>query len=89
MTTYLLIAAAAVVLYPAIANRLRRNAKAEPWGDIKLIAPPPASTPTFLDATRDLANVRKRLTATGHLEDEQREAIDVLQLALTSGSDSE
>lgn len=45
------------------------------------------SRPSFLEATSCLASVRKRLNLTDSLDDEQKEAIDVLQLALTSGSD--
>lgn len=43
--------------------------------------------PTFLEATAALADVKKRLRNTDSLDEEQAEAINVLQLALTSGSE--
>ena len=53
------------------------------------VSPPAPRVPTFLEATGNLANVRRRLVATELLGDPERKAIDVLQLALTSGSDKE
>ncbi len=44
-------------------------------------------SPTFLEATSSLANVKKRLSQTELLEDEQEEAVNILQLALTNGSE--
>lgn len=45
-----------------------------------------SSQPTFLEATASLAEVKKRLDATEALEDEQEDAVNILQLALTQGS---
>lgn len=42
---------------------------------------------TFLEATAALADVKRRLRDTEALGDEQIEAINVLQLALTGGSE--
>ena len=53
------------------------------------VSPPAPRMPSFLEATGDLANVRRRLVATDQLGDPEKKAIDVLQLALTSGSDKE
>lgn len=46
-----------------------------------------SSAPTFIQATECLASVKKRLNATETLEEEQKEAINILQLALTNGSE--
>lgn len=81
----LIAAAAAVLLWP-------RPQKQGPT----LFAPSPAEAapqtpraPTFLLATENLATVRRRLVHTDLLGDAEKKAIDVLQLALTSGSDKE
>lgn len=84
----LLIGAAAAMIVPAISARIKRASAADSWANVPALIVTPQH-PSFLDATRDLANVRKRLLSTGHLDDDQREAIDTLQLALTSGSDEE
>jgi len=43
--------------------------------------------PTYRESILNLAQVRSRLLATGHLDDDQKKAIDVLTLALVDGSD--
>lgn len=76
MTYVLLVAAAAAVLFWPSKARLPSLPTARP-----------PQIPTFLEATAALADVRRRLVAGELLGDEQRKAIDVLQLALTAGSD--
>lgn len=76
MTYVLLVAAAAAVLFWPSKARLPSLPTARP-----------PKIPTFLEATAALADVRRRLVAGELLGDEQRKAIDVLQLALTAGSD--
>ena len=81
----LMAAAAAVLFWPkakAPAPSLFTPSPAE-------VSPPAPRMPSFLEATGDLANVRRRLVATDQLGDPEKKAIDVLQLALTSGSDKE
>ena len=46
------------------------------------------SGPSYEAAIGQLAQVRLRLVATGHLADDQTRAIDVLTLALVDGSDA-
>lgn len=76
MTYMILIAAAAAVLLWPSRGKLPG-----------LPAPKPAKIPTFLEATAALADVRRRLAAGELLGEPERKAIDVLQLALTAGSD--
>ena len=76
MTYVVLIAAAAAVLFWPAKARLPA-----------LPSDRPPKIPTFLEATAALADVRRRLVAGELLGDDQRKAIDVLQLALTAGSD--
>jgi hypothetical protein len=77
MTYMLLIAAAAAVLFWPSRAKLP---------GLPVVNPAP-QIPTFLEATAALADVRRRLVAGDLLGDDQRKAIDVLQLALTAGSD--
>lgn len=82
MTSALLIAAAAAaLLWPT----------KKPSGLPSLVPTPPTppspKVPTFLEATSALADVRRRLLAGELLGDAERKAIDVLQLALTAGSE--
>ena len=79
MTYVILLAAAAAVLF---------------WPSKRPILPPLTPTgpvspkiPTFLEATSALADVRRRLLAGDLLGDAERKAVDVLQLALTAGSE--
>jgi hypothetical protein len=83
MTIAGLLAAAAAILFWPKGKPAPAPMPFEPV-DIKPMAP---RVPGFLEATAALAEVRKRLVATDELGDEEREAIDTLQLALTSGSD--
>lgn len=76
MTYVILIAAAAAVLFWPAKSKLPGLPTAKP-----------AKIPTFLEATAALADVRRRLVAGELLGDAERKAIDVLQLALTAGSD--
>lgn len=75
MYVALIAAAAAVLLWPSRASLPG------------LPAPKPPKVPTFLAATSALADVRRRLVAGELLGEAERKAIDVLQLALTAGSD--
>lgn len=51
------------------------------------IRPAAAPAVSYQAAIGDLASVRRRLLATGSLQDDQAKAIDVITLALVSGSD--
>lgn len=73
----LILAAVAVLFWPS-----RTKLPALP-----VTKPQAPRVPTFLEATSALADVRRRLVAGELLGDEQKKAIDVLQLALTAGSD--
>jgi hypothetical protein len=77
--------AAGVVAWPKMVQIVR---------SLRGVLPAPQVTPParvgYEDAIRNLAVVRARLLATGHLGDEkspQRAAIDTLTLALVAGSD--
>jgi hypothetical protein len=78
----LLAAAAAILFWP-------KSKPAPVPMPFEPLSPEPMAprVPGFLEATAALAEVRKRLVATDELGEEEREAIDTLQLALTSGSD--
>lgn len=77
--------AAAVAFWPNVADLAKKGLavlRGRPAG--------PSVVPggvSFEAAVHDLASVRSRLVATGHLGDEQKSAIDALTLALVSGSD--
>lgn len=80
MTYVILLAAAAAILFwPA--------RKAPLPSLVPTPAPASPKVPTFLEATSALADVRRRLLAGELLGDAERKAVDVLQLALTAGSD--
>jgi hypothetical protein len=72
-------AAAAVLLWPSKAELPTLPSPRPKPADPKVA--------TFLEATAALAAVRHRLVAGELLGDDEREAINVLQLALTAGSD--
>lgn len=80
MTYVILIAAAAAVLFWPSKAKLPALPTPRP-------AKPDPKVATFLEATAALAAVRHRLVAGELLGDDEREAINVLQLALTAGSD--
>ena len=85
MTIFLLIAVAGCLLFWPFA---KKSAVLSPALPVPSADPTPVEKiPTFIQATENLSVVRKRLLKTDLLDDEQREAIDVLQLALTAGSD--
>lgn len=73
----LLAAAAAVVVVPMVKMPALRCSS----------GPAPAPAVSFQAAIGDLAEVRRRLVATGTLADDQARAIDCLTLALVAGSD--
>ena len=89
MSVLLLIAVAAFVLFWPVAKKTSLLSPAIPApADV----PEPVQkeiVPSFIEATKNLATVRTRLLKTELLDDEQKEAIDVLQLALTAGSDQQ
>lgn len=86
-----LAAMAAVVV--AVGPQLRKAAEYVASlfrADPNVPAPKPldeAVAPSYRDAIGNLAAVRLRLKATGKLDDDQKQAIDVLTLALVDGSD--
>lgn len=86
-----LAAAAAVVV--AVGPQLRQAAAYVAslfMADPNVPAPKPLDevvAPSYRDAIGNLAAVRLRLKATGKLDDDQKQAIDVLTLALVDGSD--
>jgi len=85
MTWLLAVAAAAVALWP--------TGKKNGGGGVPVYVPspleldPPKRQTSYLDAVACLQKVRSRLVHTNHLEDEQTEALNVLTLALSAGSD--
>ena len=85
-TTQVLVAAAAalVAAWPLVKNAIVWLAARRP-----LPLPPAAAAikPTYSDAINDLQSVRSRLLRTGCLAQDQKNAIDVLTLALVDGSD--
>lgn len=83
MTWLLAVAAAAVALWPTG----RKTDKAPVYVPSPLELDPPKRQTSYLDAVACLQKVRSRLVHTNHLEDEQTEALDVLTLALSAGSD--
>jgi len=82
MTWLLAVAAAAVALWPT-----GKKSAPSAYAPSTLEIDPPKRQTTYLDAVACLQKVRQRLTHTNHLEDEQTEALDVLTLALSAGSD--
>ena len=86
MIIYVLLAAAALALF--MPWPLRKDSK--PALDLsKYDNPVPAQPrqPQYIQAVASLQTVQKRLSHTEHLDEEQQEAINVLALALTAGSD--
>lgn len=79
-------AAAAILLWPTAKKAVPTFAPPAPVPE-----PEPAEPwqPTFLDATVSLAAVRRRLIHTSLLAESEKKAVDILQLALTAGSDKE
>jgi hypothetical protein len=84
MTWLLAVAAAAVALWPT-----GKKAAPSAYVPSTLEIDPPKRATTYLDAVACLQKVRQRLTHTNHLEADQTEALDVLTLALSAGSDVE
>lgn len=82
MTWLLAVAAAAVALWPT-----GKKSAPSAYVPSTLEIDPPKRQTTYLDAVACLQKVRQRLTHTNHLEDEQTEALNVLTLALSAGSD--
>lgn len=83
MTVALLAAALAVFLWPTKPPSpayLNASTPATP-------APPPGP-PTYHAAIHALVTVRARLSATEHLTDATKAAVDTLTLALVAGSDA-
>ena len=85
MTWLLAVAAAAVALWPTAGKRDKAPLYLPSATEID----PPRRNTSYLDAVACLQKVRSRLVHTNHLEDEQTEALDVLTLALSAGSDVE
>jgi len=85
MTWLLAVAAAAVALWPTG----KKTDKAQVYVPSPLELDPPKRQTSYLDAVACLQKVRSRLVHTNHLEAEQTEALDVLTLALSAGSDVE
>lgn len=84
-TTILLAAAGAALLFWPKSLNLSKVKEFLPL-DIESCKGCDSSKPTFLEATASLAEVKKRLDETESLDDEQEDAVNVLQLALTKGS---
>ena len=82
MTWLLAVAAAAVALWPT-----GKRDKAPLYVPSPLELDPPKRQTSYLDAVACLQKVRSRLVHTNHLEADQTEALDVLTLALSAGSD--
>jgi hypothetical protein len=82
ITTLLLAAAAAVLLWPAAKQDSPYASSPVAYG------PPPAPKPaSYIEAVAALQLVRKRLVATDQLSEPQIDAVNVLTLALVSGGD--
>jgi len=87
ITTVLIVAAVAVVLWP----QLKTPAAPKPLvpADLAPLAPPRPPHPSYHAAIAALAQVRHRVAQTDQLGDDQKKAIEVLTLALVAGSDAE
>jgi hypothetical protein len=84
MTTFQAVMAAAAVITAAVPQ----IKQAAGWLlRLPTPTPPDQAAPSYRDAIANLAAVRLRLKATGKLDDDQKQAIDVLTLALVDGSD--
>ena len=86
MIIYVLLAAAAAALFLPWPESKKSSIDLS-----KLDAPAPSEpvrkAPSYIESVACLQTVQKRLAHTDDLEDEQREALNVLVLALSSGSD--
>lgn len=80
MTLILLAVAAAALLWPAGAEKVQPSLPPLP-------AEPASSKPTYQTAIAALATIRRRLSATASLTDAEKDAINLLTLALVSGSE--
>jgi len=88
MIIYVLLAAAALALF--MPWPLRKAAK--PALDLSKYDEPVVvkpKHPEYIHSVAALQTVQKRLSHTEHLDEEQQEAINVLALALTAGSDQQ
>lgn len=87
MTIALVAAALAVLLWPAAK---RPSPILFPAATVPAPPGPPAppAAATYAHAIHALAFVRGRLSATDHLGDAERAAIDAITLALVAGSDA-
>lgn len=87
ITTVLIVAAIAVVLWP----QMKAPATPKPLApaDMAPLTPPRPPHPSYHAAIAALAQVRHRVSQTDQLGDPQRKAIETLTLALVAGSDAE
>jgi|AACY02.3.fsa_nt_gi hypothetical protein len=83
MTWLLAVAAAAVALWPIGKKPSQRPIYIPSPAELE----PARRQTSYLDAVACLQKVRSRLVHTNHIEAEQTEALDVLTLALSAGSD--
>jgi hypothetical protein len=85
MIIYVLIAAAVVTLFWPT----KKKPSAAPTLDLSRYDERPVKlkAPAYIQSVAALQTVQKRLAHTEHLDEEQQEAINVLALALTAGSD--
>lgn len=80
MTLILLAVAAAALLWPATAEKAPPSLPSLP-------SEPVSSRPTYQTAIAALATIRRRLSSTASLTDAEKDAINLLTLALVSGSE--
>ena len=71
----LVIAAAVILLWPSSSTPVNPFVANDP------------RKPSYMDAVRSLQLVRARLSSTSQLDEAQRQALDLITLALASGSD--
>ena len=89
MIVYALIAAAALaLLWPAGLKQKKPLINIDDLDSMKPVQPERHKV-RYLDAVACLQKVAKRLELTGELEDDQKEALKVITLAISRGSVSE
>ena len=86
MTSWVQYAAVVAAIVVAASPQLKRVLAGFSWPRLG-VSSPASSTPSFRDAIEALSQVRSRIVATEHLAEAQKQAIDVLTLALVDGSD--
>jgi hypothetical protein len=88
MNEWIQYAAVVAAILVAASPKIKEVLSGFSWPSLKP-SPAPSSLPSFKAAIEALSEVKIRIAGTGHFEESQKQAIDVLTLALVDGSDKQ